>query len=57
MGVPTSVCARRDGTLAVGYEAERIKQIRIRDYRTGFKLEIGKPVSYRLGAADYLPMA
>lgn len=57
VGIPTSVCARRDGTLAVGYEAERVKQIRIQDYRTGFKLEIGQPVSYRLGAADYSPDA
>jgi molecular chaperone DnaK (HSP70) len=55
VGIPTSVCARRDGTLAVGYEAERIKQIRIQDYRTGFKLEVGQPVSFRLGAADYSP--
>lgn len=55
MGIPTSVCARRDGSLAVGYEAERIKRIRIHDYRTGFKLEIGQPVSYRLGTADYSP--
>ena len=54
-GFPTSVCARRDGTLAVGREAERVKRIRIQDYRTGFKLEIGQPVSYRLGAADYSP--
>lgn len=54
-GFPTSVCARRDGSLAVGYEAERIKRIRIQDYRTGFKLEVGQPVSYRLGTTDYSP--
>lgn len=55
VGVPTSVCARRDGTIAVGFEAERVKQIRVADYRTGFKLDIGKPVVYRLGGTDYSP--
>ena len=42
VGFPTSVCARPDGSLAVGYGAERIKLIRIEDYRTGFKLEVGQ---------------
>jgi len=55
VGIPTSVCARPDGTLAVGFEAERIKLIHVADYRTGFKLDIGKPVVYRLGGADYSP--
>ena len=55
VGIPTSVCARPDGTLAVGFEAERIKQIHVADYRAGFKLDIGKPVIYRLGGADYSP--
>jgi molecular chaperone DnaK len=55
VGIPTSVCARPDGTLAVGFEAERIKQIHVADYRTGFKLDMGKPVVYHLGGADYSP--
>ncbi len=55
VGIPTSVCARPDGTLAVGFEAERIKQIHVADYRTGFKLDIGKPVVHRLGGANYSP--
>lgn len=55
VGTPTSVCARPDGTLAVGFEAERIKQIQVADYRTGFKLDVGKPVVYPLGGADYSP--
>jgi actin-like ATPase involved in cell morphogenesis len=55
LGFATSVCARREGSLAVGIEAERMKLIRIQDYRTGFKLEIGQPVKHRLGSADYSP--
>ena len=54
-GFATSVCVRRDGSLAVGIEAERIKLVRIQDYRTGFKLEMGEPVRHRLGSADYTP--
>jgi len=55
LGFPTSVCVRRDGSLAVGVEAERIKLMRIQDYRTGFKLEMGQPVNHRLGSTDYSP--
>jgi molecular chaperone DnaK len=55
VGIPTSVCARRDGSLAVGLEAERVKQMRVADYRTGFKLDVGRPAVYRLGGADYSP--
>ena len=55
LGFATSVCVRRDGSLAVGVEAERIKLLRIQDYRTGFKLEMGQPVNYRLGTVDYSP--
>jgi actin-like ATPase involved in cell morphogenesis len=55
LGFPTSVCVRRDGSLAVGVEAERIKLMRIQDYRTGFKLEMGQPVIHRLGSTDYSP--
>jgi molecular chaperone DnaK (HSP70) len=55
VGVPTSVCLRRDGTLAVGFEAERMKELHIRDYRSGFKLEMGQPVGHRLGTVDYSP--
>ncbi len=54
-GFPTSVCVRGNGSLAIGHEAERIKRLRIRDYRTGFKLEIGEPVNHRLGLVDYSP--
>jgi molecular chaperone DnaK (HSP70) len=53
VGIPTSVCARFDGTLAVGFEAERIKQIHVADYRTGFKIDIGKRGIHRLGGIDY----
>lgn len=55
VGIPTSVCARSDGTLAVGHEAERIKRLRIRDYRTGFKLEIGRQISHQLGTTRLTP--
>lgn len=55
IGVPSSVCARPDGALAVGLAAERIKPIRIQDYRTGFKQDIGRRVSYRIGGVTYSP--
>ena len=55
VGVPTSVCARPDGSLAVGFEAERIKQLRIRDYRTGFKLDVGLEKTDLLGGRGYSP--
>ena len=55
VGFATSVCVRRDGSVAVGVEAERIKLIRIQDYRTGFKLEMGELINHRLGSADYTP--
>jgi molecular chaperone DnaK (HSP70) len=55
VGVPTSVCARPDGSLAVGFEAERIKQLSIRDYRTGFKLEVGMEKADHLGGRSYSP--
>lgn len=55
IGVPSSVCARPGGSLAVGLAAERIKLIYIRDYRTGFKQDIGRPISYRMGGVAYSP--
>jgi len=55
VGVPTSVCARPDGPLAVGLAAERIKLIHIQNYRTGFKQDIGLPVNYRVGNVTYSP--
>jgi len=55
VGIPSSVCADEDGTLAVGLAAERIKLIHIHDYRTGFKADIGRPVSYRIGDVSYSP--
>ena len=55
IGVPSSVCARPDGSLAVGLAAERIKLIRIEDYRTGFKQDVGRPISYRIGGVTYSP--
>jgi molecular chaperone DnaK len=54
-GVPSSVCARPNGSLAVGLAAERIKLIHIQDYRTGFKQDIGRPISYRMGGVTFSP--
>ena len=55
VGIPTSVCARPDGSLAVGFEAERIKLMRIGSYRTGFKLEVGLEKTDVLGGVSYSP--
>ena len=55
VGIPTSVCARADGSLAVGLDAERVKLMHVADYRTGFKLDVGRPVIHRLGGTDYSP--
>lgn len=55
IGIPSSICARPDGPLAVGLAAERIKLIQIQDYRAGFKRDIGLPISYRIGGAAYSP--